>query len=142
MAFLVEDDYKAQIKADLLDKIVDADDNIRVAAENSAIGQAKSMLRVRYDVNAIFAATGDNRNTELVMYLVDMVLYHLHSRINPGQVPANRDKRYTDALDWLKNVGKGDWDPGFTLVGDEDGDGDDDNAVIQAGSQTPRDPYY
>lgn len=142
MAFLVDADYLAQIKADLLDKIIDATPSIRTTAEQAALSQAKTMLRVRYDVDALFALTGDARNADLVMYMVDMVLYHLHSRINPGQVPSTRDKRYSDALDWLKKVGAGDWDAGFPLVGDADEDGDDDNAVIQAGSETPRNPYF
>lgn len=51
---------------------------------------------------------GDNRNQQLVNYLVDVVLYHLHSRIAPRNIPELRVKRYDDVLWWLKNAAKGD----------------------------------
>lgn len=51
---------------------------------------------------------GDNRSQQLVTFLVDITLYHLHSRIAPRNIPDLRMKRYDDAKNWLKMVGKGD----------------------------------
>lgn len=59
---------------------------------------------------------GDNRNQQIVMYLIDMTLYHLHSRINPRNVPELRMIRYDGnnptqnggAIGWLKRVASGD----------------------------------
>jgi hypothetical protein len=61
------------------------------------------------------ATKGDNRNQALVMYLIDMTLYHLHCRINPRNVPDIRAIRYNGnnatenggAIGWLKKVAKG-----------------------------------
>lgn len=61
-------------------------------------------------------ASGDNRNQQIVMYLIDITLYHLHSRINPRNVPDLRKERYDGngptqsggAVGWLKRVGSGD----------------------------------
>ncbi|RYD57003.1 MAG: DUF1320 domain-containing protein [Sphingobacteriales bacterium] len=50
---------------------------------------------------------GDNRNQQLLMYLVDMVLYHVHSRIAPQNIPQLRQNRYDTALDWLVRSAKG-----------------------------------
>ena len=58
---------------------------------------------------------GDNRNQQIVLYLIDITLYHLHSRINPRNVPDLRKERYngnspTDsggAIGWLKSVAHG-----------------------------------
>lgn len=55
---------------------------------------------------------GDNRNQQIVLFLIDITLYHLHSRINPRNIPDLRKERYngnspTDsggALGWLKSV--------------------------------------
>ena len=66
--------------------------------------------------NATYWLSGDNRNQLIVMYLIDVTLYHLHSRINPRNVPDLRKERYngnspTDsggALAWLKRVASGD----------------------------------
>jgi len=59
---------------------------------------------------------GDNRNQQIVMYLLDITLYHLHSRINPRNVPDLRKERYDGnnatqnggAIAWLKRCASGD----------------------------------
>jgi len=59
---------------------------------------------------------GDNRNQQIVMYLLDITLYHLHSRINPRNIPDLRKERYDGnnatqnggAIAWLKRVASGD----------------------------------
>lgn len=58
---------------------------------------------------------GDNRNQQIVMYLIDITLYHLHSRINPRNIPELRAIRYDGnnatqnggAIGWLKMVASG-----------------------------------
>jgi len=52
---------------------------------------------------------GDNRNAEMVQYIVEVVLYHVHSRIAPRNIPNLRVKRYDEIISWLKNASKGDW---------------------------------
>jgi hypothetical protein len=62
---------------------------------------------------------GDNRNQMIKMYLMDITLYHLHSRINPRNVPDLRAIRYDGnnpaqnggAVAWLKRVAAGDINP-------------------------------
>ncbi|HWB92100.1 MAG TPA: phage protein Gp36 family protein, partial [Puia sp.] len=51
---------------------------------------------------------GDNRCQQLKTYLVDIALYHMHSAIAPKNVPELREKRYDDAVKWLKAAGRGD----------------------------------
>lgn len=142
MPYLVDSDYTAQIRTEQLTQLIESTPANRTDAEAKAISQAKSRLRNRYDVDALFAKTGAERDPELVMYIVDMTLYHLHARQAPGQVPEMRDKRYADALAWLEKVAAGDFDPGFPPKGDDDGDGVDDGNVLQWGSATPRNPYF
>jgi hypothetical protein len=59
---------------------------------------------------------GDNRNAQVVLYLIDVILYHLHSRINPRNIPEIREIRYNGGekqygkggvIGWLLNVQKG-----------------------------------
>lgn len=59
------------------------------------------------DGNAVFVAE-DNRNQQMVNYMIDVVLYHLHSRIAPRNIPDIRVKRYDDSIAWLKQCAKGD----------------------------------
>jgi len=59
---------------------------------------------------------GDNRNQQIILYLLDITLYHLHSRINPRNIPDLRKERYDGnnatqnggAIAWLKRVASGD----------------------------------
>lgn len=51
---------------------------------------------------------GDNRNQQILGAMVDIVLYHLHSRISPNNIPALRYDRYKDVMAWLKNCARGD----------------------------------
>ena len=42
------------------------------------------------------------------MFMVDIVLYHINSRVSPRNIPQIRMDRYDAAISWLKNVAKGD----------------------------------
>jgi len=72
----------------------------------------------------------DSRNPKLVEVLVDIVLYNIHSRINPKSVPTQRKIRYDGddpeqrggAIGWLKNVQKGSITPDLPVITDEDGE--------------------
>jgi len=50
---------------------------------------------------------GDNRSVQIVQKVVDICLFHLHSRIAPRNIPALRENRYKMAIDWLQMAGQG-----------------------------------
>jgi phage gp36-like protein len=105
--FLIKDDYKLLIKQDLLEVVIQQDDTIRTQAELAAQAEIESYLRVRYDVAAIFSAVATDRHPQILMYMIDVALFHMHSRINPRNIPELREVRYNQAIDWLKAVAKG-----------------------------------
>jgi signal peptidase I len=80
-----------------------------------SVGSAYT-LTATYPDDDIKWTEGDNRNQQIVMYLLDITLYHLHSRINPRNVPDLRKERYDGnnatqnggAIAWLKRVASGD----------------------------------
>lgn len=51
---------------------------------------------------------GDNRNQQIVVYILDMLIYHLYRRIPPAVVPEIRILAYQTAISWLGKVSKGD----------------------------------
>ena len=51
---------------------------------------------------------GDNRSPQLVLYISDILLYHIERRIAPQNIPDLRVKRYDDAITWFKNAAEGD----------------------------------
>lgn len=139
MAFLIDDDYKDQIKDAILNAILEGSTSTRTKAELKAQEQITAALNVRFDAAAVFAATGDSRNAMVIMVMIDLSVYHLHSRISPGQVPQLRADRYQDALDWLKSVASGKLEPSLPKpAGADEGIKYD----VQYGGRTARDPYY
>jgi hypothetical protein len=50
---------------------------------------------------------GDNRNQQLVEYMMDVVVYKLYKRISPKDIPQGRVDAYSIVLGWLKQAAKG-----------------------------------
>jgi phage gp36-like protein len=133
MPYLLDADYSVLIRADRLDTVLVGDSGAKSWAERMAQAQMESYLRSRYNVAAIFSAAtepADLRHPDLVMYLVDMVLYHLHSRVQPRNIPELRQKRYDDALAWLEMVASGKLSPNLPDIPEQEGTG----AVSRFGS--------
>lgn len=79
--------------------------NPNAMPDTPGTGAAQWGVGVPYLVNAGTIITdtskwtyGDNRSALLVMYIVDLTLYHVHSRISPRNIPDLRVKRYDDAI--------------------------------------------
>lgn len=58
----------------------------------------------------------DPRDAQMVLYTCDIVLYHLHARIAPRNIPDLRVKRYDDAIAWLKMCAEGAITPNLPLI--------------------------
>ena len=68
-------------------------------AEHIAIDQIKSYLSGRYNVEAIFSATGEERNHFILMITIDIALYHLWSKQAPRKIPELRARTPTSRQD-------------------------------------------
>jgi phage gp36-like protein len=139
MSFLTVADYGLQIRDELRGLLTDGSDALLTQAATAAQAEMESYLRGRFDVATIFATTGEARPPLLVLYLVDLALYHLHSRQNPRNVPQIRQDRYDAAIDWLKAARKGSISTGLPLeppVG-EDG-APNDASILPRGGSLPK----
>ncbi|AQY22985.1 hypothetical protein AB406_2045 [Riemerella anatipestifer] len=72
-----------------------------------AISQVKNYLSGKYDIENIFNKEGEERNSHIVMIVLDCTLYHLYTSTVPKKMPDTRSQRYQDAIDWLKLVAQG-----------------------------------
>src|SRR5690606_33860118 len=135
MAFLTNDDYKPQIRDWIKNIVINEDPAIQSKSELAAQAEMESYLRDRYKVGEIFEAEGTARNALIVMYMVDITLYHLHSNISPENVPELRGIRYEAAINWLKAVAKGSISPNLPEhTSDPDSeDPDGDSIFFQGG---------
>lgn len=112
MAFLDKADYEKQIKDEILDEVTDGTDATIDDAELAAQAEMESYLASRYDVANIFNKSGNARNPLILMYMIDISLYHLHARVNPRNIPDIRRERYERAIKWLEMVAAGELSPG------------------------------
>lgn len=103
-AFINLTDYDASIHAEILDAVTRSDSSIVEICEDRAIEQMKGYLQARYDCDAIFSATGTDRNQLVLMMAIDISLYHILCAHNPQKLSPMRQDRYDRALEWLKKV--------------------------------------
>jgi hypothetical protein len=59
---------------------------------------------------------GDNRSQQMVMVVIDITLYHIHSRIAPRNIPELRMIRYESAKEWLNKCNLGELSPDLPLL--------------------------
>jgi hypothetical protein len=111
MAYFQNDDFNLLIQDVNLQQIINQNEAIRQQAELVAIGEARSYLIQKYLFDEELLKSGDDRDSQLLNYMIDLVLYHLHSRIAPRNIPQLRQTRYDNALAWLKMCAMGDVTP-------------------------------
>lgn len=122
MPFLTTADYDTLIKDVTLAQVTGGSAAVQLQSELAAQQEMESYLNQRYRVAQIFAQTGTSRSPLIVMYMLDIALYHMHSRITPRNIPEIRVDRYDSAIAWLKMVSKGDITPDLPRISDEDGE--------------------
>ena len=111
--FISLEDYDASIHREILDSLLrqgtsDYDPQIIEICEDRAISEMKSYLNKKYDCQAIFSQTGADRHPLILMFALDITIYHIFCQHNPYKMSKIREDRYERATTWLKGVMKGD----------------------------------
>lgn len=105
--FIQITDYDATIHREILDSLLreEAGSSATVeVCENRAIATVRSLIGNRYDCDAIFAATGDQRNVIILKVCVDISVYEIFCQHNPYKMSKIREDRYKDAMTFLREV--------------------------------------
>lgn len=119
--FIEKSDLEKKMMAHEITGITNDDEDLINHAISSAITEMKGYLKGRYDVAAIFAATGDDRSPLMVSFACDVAIYELVSLALPGQDLEDRRARYKRAIDWLKQLAHGDIQADLPLLADTEG---------------------
>lgn len=119
--FIDDEDYKVVIGEAALKTLSQSSSENVANAEIEAIEEISSYLRPVYDTEAIFSATGKARNRLIVMYTVDIVLYHLTASLPQKMGIEIRKERYERAINWLEGVQAGKVVPNLPLAVNNDG---------------------
>ncbi len=117
MIFITQQDLNTVIYQDILNII--SDSNSVDTAELTAIEQAKGYLRNRFDCDLIFDSgssyNSSGRNPLLVMYICDLMIWHLYAAVAPNKISESRINRRDIAVEWLKDVARGISNPAFPI---------------------------
>ena len=105
--FIQKEDYDASIHTEILNSLTRSDDAVIEICEDRAIAEMRSYMYSRYDCDAIFSATGNDRHPLVLMMAIDIAIYHLFCLHNPQKLSQIRKDRYDRAVEWLKSVSKG-----------------------------------
>ena len=106
-------DYDATIHKEILDSLLRKDSasydpQIIEICEDRAIAEMRSYMNKSYDCDAIFSASGNDRHALILMFAIDITVYHIFCQHNPYKMSKIRQDRYDRAIEWLKGVMKGD----------------------------------
>ncbi|MDP1708096.1 MAG: hypothetical protein Q8L89_03410 [Gammaproteobacteria bacterium] len=122
MVFLTDNDLNTHSQGRFLtDSTADYDaakDNIEI----QVIALVRSKLNGRYDVNAIFAATGTSRHPLVVRCASMLVIHDVIARNTARKVPEDIHTNYKWAMKWLDDVRNRDESPdGLPAIEVEEG---------------------
>ena len=115
MSFITTAELKSAIYSYQLDEITENDADIPVMAIDAAVEEMKSYLapgdqsqyrdgRKRYDVAAIFGATGADRNALVLELCKSMAVYYACRLANVDIIQEQVKERYDRAIEWLEKV--------------------------------------
>lgn len=106
-------DYDASIHKEILDSLLrqgtaDYDPQIVEICEDRAVAEMRSYLNKKYDCNRIFETRGADRHALVLMFAIDIAIFHIFCQHNPYKMSKIRQDRYDRAVEWLKGVMRGD----------------------------------
>lgn len=119
--FVKDEDYKVVIGQQALAVLSQTSEDIRNNAELQAQEEISGYLRPVYDSDKVFAARGNERNRQIVMYCCDIALYNMASSVSGRMGMDIRKERYERAIQWLEGVAKGQIVPDLPHATDESG---------------------
>lgn len=116
MVYLTSADFEQRIQDANLQQIISANTAILENGVLLAIAEARSYLVQKYDFDTELTKTANDRDIQLVNYIVDMALFHLHTRISPRNIPELRVTRYENAKEWLNMCARGECTPKLAVI--------------------------
>ena len=110
MSYLTTSELATHLRAESYAAITRSDDASGQAAIDAAMAEAKGYLS-RFSTDKIFSARGSERNMLLLTFVKDIAVWHLINLCNAGADYELRERRYERAIDWLKEVQRGNVSP-------------------------------
>lgn len=107
--FITSADYDFKIRSEIKALLDNSTGHTKlIVAEDTAIDTIRKRIGGRYDCNAIFSAAGDERSKFIIDITISIALYKLYQQMGQKDIPKHRQDEYDDAIEWLRDAGKGD----------------------------------
>lgn len=107
--FLEKEDLGGAIYGYQIDQITECNDDLVLQAIGAAIQEVGGYLSGAslYDVPAIFARTGSDRNSLIVVHTATVAKWYLVEICNADVIYEHAKERYDRAIAWLTKLSKG-----------------------------------
>jgi phage gp36-like protein len=141
MPYLTPSEINSHLYGEIVQEIERSQDQkpLLQQAINAGIAEVKGYL-TQFDVAAIFAATGDDRNPIILLYTKDIAVWHYIQLANPNVELDLRKVRYETATKYLDKVQSGKVVPDLPhRESDQNGTG---NTIIKWGSNPKRNNHF
>ncbi|WP_286913124.1 phage protein Gp36 family protein [Flavobacterium sp. UBA4197] len=121
--FLDKSELKTVSTEEIINRIISNDDAIIVDIIDESIDLMAGYLYQYYDTEAIFSATGENRNKTILKHLKGVVIHEIYIRRTKAFNEVAKT-RYDEAMLWLEKISEGKIKPPLPIrILDTDGDG-------------------
>lgn len=105
--FLQKSELNTVLPISLADAITNQDDSIVSQIISESIALMSSYLSKFYDVQAIFSASGSQRNLTVLKYLKDIVAFEIIRAHTHDTANESAQQRYDTAIQWLRDLNTG-----------------------------------
>lgn len=116
--------YSESIRA-----ISGTDERLLLSALSSATSEVKLYLHA-FDLEALFATQGDERDDLLVKWIKDVAVWHYVQLANPNIDYEARERLYKYVISSLKDIQRGETIPDFPKKTDEKGNVENTNGML------------
>lgn len=133
--FITQDNLNSAIKAEFYNNVIAGLSQTELdRVELSALQTILDKLRQRYDVEAI--KTASEKDSRVIQWLIDIMLYRLHKRQNPRGIPDHISADYDATINWLNDIRDGKEHPDLPpLPNNDDGTEDLGSNDLRYGSK-------
>ena len=120
MNFLTVADFVLKVPEYIRNQITDTNDAILDDAELHATAIIQDAFFDKYDLNAEFMLTEEDRHKNLLRWMLNLSLYFIYERIPDNQVPERVVKNYDDTMQEIKLIEQGKRNTSLTKLINED----------------------
>ena len=121
MIFLEKNDFAQVIRLDILDNLTEGIDSKLDIQEGVAMDEVYTYLGNRYDLQAEYSKTGDDRNKTLLYQMINLMLYKLYGVKSSRDIPMHIEDNHKYAIRYLKGVRDGVLSTTMQLLNEDEG---------------------